>query len=63
MIANMMQKVQIGLIIAVPITAIPSSLIAVLNNKNIKMLVKVYIMVLESIHVELRAITLVENQS
>ncbi|HGE5783097.1 hypothetical protein [Bacillus sp. MYb209] len=58
-----MQKVQIGLIIAVPITAIPSSLIAVLNNKNIKMLVKVYIMVLESIHVELRAITLVENQS
>ncbi|CAI8816910.1 conserved hypothetical protein [Bacillus pseudomycoides] len=59
----MMQKVQIGLIIAVPITAIPSSLIAVLNNKNIKMLVKVYIMVLESIHVELRAITLVENQS
>ncbi|SFQ91071.1 hypothetical protein SAMN04487920_12645 [Bacillus mycoides] len=49
----MMQKVQIGLIIAVPITAIPCSFIAVLNNKNIKMLVKVYIMVLECIYVEL----------
>lgn len=49
MIANIMQIVQIGLIIAVPITAIPCSFIAVLNNKNIKMLVKVYIMVLECI--------------
>lgn len=49
----MMQKVQIGLIIVVPITAIPCSLITVLNNKNIKMLVKVYIMVLECIYVEL----------
>lgn len=49
----MMQKVQIGLIIAVPTTGIPCSLIAVLNNKNIKMLVKVYIMALECIYVEL----------
>lgn len=48
-----MQKVQIGLIIAVPITAVPCSLIAVLNNKNIKMLFKLYIMVLECIYVEL----------
>ena len=45
MIANIMQKVQIGLIIAVPINVIPSSLIAVLNNKNIKILVKDYIIV------------------
>ncbi len=49
----MMQKVQIGLIITVSINAIPCSLIPILNNKNIKMLVKVYIMVLECIYVEL----------
>lgn len=63
MIANMMQKVQIGLIIAVPLTTIPSSLIAVLNNKNIEMLIRVYIIFLECIYVELWAITLIENQS
>lgn len=49
----MMQKVQIGLIIVVSITVIPCRVITVLNNKNIKMLVKVYIMVLECIYVEL----------
>ncbi|MBE7123260.1 hypothetical protein FT638_25950 [Bacillus cereus] len=63
MIANMMRKVQIGLIIAVPITAIPSSLMAVLNNKNIKMLIKVHIIFFECTYVELGAITLIENPS
>ncbi|OSY02347.1 hypothetical protein S2E19_04051 [Bacillus mycoides] len=63
MIANMMRKVQIGLIIAVPITAIPSSLMAVLNNKKIKMLIQVHIMFFECIYFELWAITLIENPS
>lgn len=53
MIANIMQKVQIGLIIAVQITVILSSLMAVLNNKNIKILAKVYIMAFECTYVEL----------
>ncbi|OOR09235.1 hypothetical protein BW897_28815 [Bacillus cereus] len=61
MIANMMRKIPIGLIIAVQITVISSSLMAVLNNKNIKILVKVYIMAFECTYVELWAITLNEN--
>ncbi len=61
MIANMMQKVPIRLIIALQITVISSSLMAVLNNKNIKILAKFYIMVFECNYVELWAIILNEN--
>lgn len=62
MIANMMQKVPI-LSITVQITVISSSLMAVLNNKNIKIFVKVYIMAFECNYVELWAITLNEDES
>lgn len=63
MIANMIQKVQIGLIIVVPLIKIQSSLIAVLINKNIEMLIRVYIIFLKCIYVEFWAITLIKNQS